>query len=407
MLTLCAMRRTICGILVTVVAVGCSSRRHDAASAAAYQNALDAWSRGDQPTAERRLRDAANMHPDDQDIVFFLAACRRSRFEISTADRLFAEAARLDTSTPLATAARAIEQIDSGRDPVEPLRNLRKAAADNPQNPLLIWMLAVECRTLNKPEEGTRSYRRLLTMVHPGSALIHQSFANVLDTQRQYQDALPHRQLAVKLEPAGWSFDGLALTLAAMNRFGDAERAHAKAVALDSHEAGYWRNWGETLLRHGRSRDGLLKLVRAAQLSPDDPRTCYLLGEGLLSSHRGNEALAMYRRAHDLAPEDDTFRKGLAYCLARMGRHSDADQLDPSAAMTVQTEKLPFTAARRHEIFKHIDRLENQLQREAHGTAINPETDARYLALLRNLHLNTMQARSIMAEGAYKRWDIR
>ena len=54
-------------------------------------------------------------------------------------------------------------------------------------------------RALNLNEQGCRYYERLLKQLDVGPVLVHQTYANLLDEVGRSVDALPHRELAVKL----------------------------------------------------------------------------------------------------------------------------------------------------------------------------------------------------------------
>ena len=93
-------------------------------------------------------------------------------------------------------------------------------------------MIAVQCRTLKRDRDGVNYYRRLCTTVHPGPILIHQTYANLLDEIGEHEEALAHREQAVKLEPEPWTYSGWANTLEQMGRHQEAGKVRRTADQL-------------------------------------------------------------------------------------------------------------------------------------------------------------------------------
>jgi tetratricopeptide (TPR) repeat protein len=154
------------------------------------------------------------------------------------------------------------------------------------------WMLAVQCRNWNRNQEGADAYEVLLERWHPGPALVHQTYANLLDELKRYNDALAERYLVVAMEPAPWSYDGLGNTLQHLNRFDESCAAHEIAVRLDPTSSLYFSNWAIALNGKGDFDGAIEKCKRALQLQPTSARAYWMWGKALDGQGKPNEALA-------------------------------------------------------------------------------------------------------------------
>ncbi|MGC4044476.1 MAG: tetratricopeptide repeat protein [Armatimonas sp.] len=239
---------------------------------AAYDQIFLAWSAGNQTEAERMLREAARKYGSELRLAFFAALLVRSRFDIQGAAPILAFVANRAPGTRQGLAAQYMLAIDQRRNVPQSFAALGKLAMETrPVEPLIVWLYAIAARTLRQNRPGIAAYTLLLKHVKVGSALIHQTFANLLDGDKRYAEALPHRQLAVKLEPAPWSYDGLAMTLYRLRRFDESLKIFEKAAPKSGSTFPLiWNHWGVVLSAMGRNKEALEKMERAVQLDPND-----------------------------------------------------------------------------------------------------------------------------------------
>ncbi len=413
--------------------------------AAAYQTVLSLWRAGSQGQAELRCAQARRASPNHQGLAFFEAACARSRFDVSAAHSLFAYVRALDPDTPAGRCADAIIVLDELRYPpgeagsrtppalpqnrLVPRRfgDLRGVARQNPDDPLLLWMLAVECRAFDRNVEGVTHYQTLLARIHPdpGPALVHQTYANLLDALKRPSDALPQRRLAVQLEPAPWSYDGLGATLCDLGRYEDANRAHEIALDLAARtgleSANYWRNWAFCLFKAAdaagpgaksrKSHDQPLgtpnqiipKIERALRLNPDDAVMWNLWGICLERQNKAREALPKYQRALTLNPKEPDFRDNAAQCLARVGRRREAAALSPDAAAFSLGPLTSLPESARLRIYRGEEALLKELFRKNKGGSVSGN-DPTLAAFRKRHHLTQDEMAAIDTEGVAKRW---
>ena len=60
---------------------------------------------------------------------------------------------------------------------------------NHPADPLLRWMMAIQCRSRGDNEKGVVHFAKLLEQWSPGPVLVHQTYANLLDNLDQYEEA--------------------------------------------------------------------------------------------------------------------------------------------------------------------------------------------------------------------------
>jgi len=184
----------------------------DLPPASAYALVLETW-RSDQEAAEHLVDEYVRRYPKDQPLAFFQAACIRSRFDLEGARETMTRAIALAPDTPQARCMQCVIALDPRVDVDRAFVDLQGLARQHPEDPVILWMLAVECRHLHRNEEGAQAYATLLKRAGPGGAMVHQTYANILTELGRHREALPHRFTACRLEPAKWSYEGLAITL--------------------------------------------------------------------------------------------------------------------------------------------------------------------------------------------------
>ena len=125
-------------------------------------------------------------------------------------------------------------------------------------------MAAVQCRAHHWDEDGVRLFTKFFKLVQPGPVMAHQTCANMLDALNRPEEALPHRYMALKLEPAAWVYDGLGNTLTNLKRFDEADAAYAKSTSMQPMSPQYWSNWAYSK-RQRKDEAGAEELMKKAR----------------------------------------------------------------------------------------------------------------------------------------------
>ncbi|MBV8895613.1 MAG: hypothetical protein JO051_03805, partial [Acidobacteriaceae bacterium] len=182
---------------------------------------------GDQKSAEGRLASSLRDDPRNPDFLFLNAILARSRFEVQKAAPGFAVnlQTRADSLEGLTSAC--VLGIDLSRNESSAIYYFNALLILCEQNPDSIpchWLAGVMARTLTSHGRfdlgdevhtrimlcGVREYERVLALMAPGPGptLVHQTMANLLGDLDGHDLALPHRQIALKLERSPWTLHG-------------------------------------------------------------------------------------------------------------------------------------------------------------------------------------------------------
>jgi superkiller protein 3 len=252
---------------------------------------------GKQAEAEELIEKELQLLPREPRLLFLRACCARSRFQVADSLPLFEAVAKAAPKSSHGRCAALMVELDEGRDVERRFAELRPLVDENASDPMLRWMIAVQCRARGKSEEGVKHYKKLLQHWNPGPVLVHQTYGNLLDELGRFEEALVERRKAVELEPAAWSYQGLGNTLAALRRFHEANKAYAMSVELAPEGATYWRAWAWGLLKQGRLDDSIAKCERAIALDSTDYLVWTFWGNCLELQGKLQAAVAKYRRA--------------------------------------------------------------------------------------------------------------
>ena len=258
---------------------------------------LELLSAGKQSDAEELLNANIRDFKNHQRVVFLLACCTRSRFMVRDAAPIFAAVANMGTNSPAGKCALHILYLDTKKDSDQHFSALRNLVENNPADLMLRWMMAVQCRTYDKNEEGCKHYAKLLEKWNPGPVLVHQTYGNLLDELDKFEEALVFRRKAVELEPAGWSYQGLGDTLAALRRFKEANEAYSKSVELAPENSSYWRSWAWGLGQEKRYPEAIMKCKQAFSVNPKDYKALVYWGWCLETQGNYKEAIEKYKEA--------------------------------------------------------------------------------------------------------------
>jgi tetratricopeptide (TPR) repeat protein len=109
---------------------------------------------------------------------------------------------------------------------------------------------------------------------------------------------------------------GYAINLLAAQRWAEAERELRVAIALEPRNGRAHMNLGSSLAAQGRIDEGIRHLELARDLAPHIHETWGLLAQAYQDQRRMPEAVAMYRRAVAVMPDNPFLLNSFAWVLA-------------------------------------------------------------------------------------------
>lgn len=177
---------------------------------------------------------------------------------------------------------------------------------------------------LDLKDEALRHYREAVRLL-PSYAPSHANIGLILIHQGKSEEAIKHLQIALTYLPdlaRGHYAFGLALV--AQDRVGEGIKAFERALTLKSDypEAAY--NLGIALFRRNRAPEAIRHLERAAQLAPDWADVHFNLGLALAGAGRADAAMQRYSEAVRLDSGHAEARLNLGVMFAQNGRLNEA-----------------------------------------------------------------------------------
>lgn len=268
---------------------------------AVYKEALACLANGEQSRAEKLLDGSLDRYADSQRLLFMRGVLKRSRFSVGAAHGYFKQTAKLGKGTVPGKAAwqallTDLDYYDGGRDFGIHLSKLKKVSDLHPDEPLVKWLYAIECRTVReRAEEAAAAYADLLAGWKVGAVMAHHTYANVLAEQLgRNEQALEHRVIALDLQEASWTHQGMANTLYSLERFEQALPHYEKAAQLEPADARHWYQWGKCLFRLKKYGEAYQKYTHALKLDPSNLNYKRRTADCLLPMGKRDEAVKLY-----------------------------------------------------------------------------------------------------------------
>ena len=289
----------------------------------AYARSVELLSDGRQAEAEDLIKFAVKSHRNDIRILFAKAVLERSRWDMRSAEVWFSMAGKAQGNAALSRAAGLSIKLDQHEAVEENMAELICLSNENPGEIYLLWLSAIQYREQGRgsmPRERTQKraerervrYEKLLKHFRIGPVLLHQRYANILDDLHEYETSLEHRILAVSMEAAGWSLDGLAFTLYKLEKYEWSSAVYARVLRRTTYNDNYWRRWGTTLYAMNRYDEAEEKYREALRLEPRKGLTWDGLGDCLQKLGKQEEMFKAYQRAVEL--KYDRALGNLGYC---------------------------------------------------------------------------------------------
>jgi len=295
--------------LLVVFLVGCVTSPPEVEAApesrVAYEEAMELLSKGRQKDAEARVVEACRTYPDCQRLLFLRGVLERSRFNTFAAGQSFSEVYALGEETAPGRAAAAVTTMDMDLMVEAGFESLRGLISEHPDEILIRWLFAIECREHRTHSlEAAQQYEVILEEWEIAPVLVHQTYANILtEALDRPEDALKHRWLAAELEPKSWTYQGLANTLKAMERYEEADGVYAKLLELAPVDSDFWRQWGTCLFHMGDYADAIEKFKKAYQYEPSEVSSLLFWGRSLQLQGRLEDGFSKYAESFVQEPE--------------------------------------------------------------------------------------------------------
>ncbi|MEO0375927.1 MAG: tetratricopeptide repeat protein [Cyanobacteria bacterium P01_A01_bin.17] len=190
---------------------------------------------------------------------------------------------------------------------------------------------------LGQWEASEQSCRQSLQLRAYGQT--YSTLGEALYRQGLYSEAVPILSEAVNQQPENaWSCYYLGLSLIQLDRWAEASDALGKACELNPDFVWVHHDYGKVQLRLENWAAAAAAFEKAAQLLPQE-RFHFQLGCRLAECDRWDEAVAAYRRAIEIEPDQPGVHQKMADCLRQRNRAGDA--IEALALYYQEIEKHP------------------------------------------------------------------
>jgi serine/threonine-protein kinase len=245
---------------------------------------------GGRAAAERLLRQAQRLHPED-----FWINCE------------------------LATLLHDVRGAEA-----EAVGFWRVAAALRPRNPAVHTNLGAALKSQGKWAEAVAAYHKAIEL-KSDYAGVWVNLSNALRDQGDLAGAVAAARRAIKLKSdyAG-AYLSLGIALHRERKLAEAEKAYGKALKLAPKAAIIHSNLGFLYMHQGRFDESVKAQRRAIKLDPNVAGFYSNLGGALVQQHKEPAAIEAFQKAIALQPGLAEAHYNLAVALSRLGRHEEA-----------------------------------------------------------------------------------
>ena len=249
----------------------------------------------------------------------------------------------------------------------ESLEAGRIAVDRRPEHPEVQSSLGVAFLNLNRFEEAEASFERALELA-PRHRNAHQNLGETLRRQGRYEEAVERFRTVLEIDGAftlAWTGLGQALFRSGQHEEAAAAAREGLAIAPDGPDAGDFHFLlGQALRELDEFGEAERNLLRAAELSPEDPRPLVELAVVYGLMQRPDEADAYAARARALQPEDPAplHARGEALRLLKrydeaLAVYGEALEMDPEYAPAIAGIGIAMLdLGRREEALERLDR---------------------------------------------------
>jgi tetratricopeptide (TPR) repeat protein/tRNA A-37 threonylcarbamoyl transferase component Bud32 len=247
---------------------------------------------GDRARAERVLRQAWRLQPDDFWVNFELG--------------------------------RISWNGDSYDQPEEAIRFLSAAAALRPRSLPAHTNLGVALGVKRRLGEAIAEFRAVLRL-NPENVRAHNNLGNALTFTGRPDEAIAEFRAAIRLVPDYADFHAnLGIALMDMGRLDEAAAAHREAIRISPRSLTAHTNLGLVLSKQGRLAEAIAEHREVIRIKPDYAVAHNNLANALKGRAKPEEVIAEYREALRLKPEYVDARYNLGIVLAADGRLDEA-----------------------------------------------------------------------------------
>ncbi len=282
------------------------------------------WFSGRRDNAEKTFKDVLKRVPADPVSHLYLGLMAHHRGQFALAADQFKAAGQLASSNPEVRSTAADAYLQAGRY-FEAATLLEEIIADGPTTASSYAMLAEAYDRQNQPQKAYDTYKKAVDLDRGEESVLAFARFSVSHGNTAYARELLTSGISLKLSSAKLLFE------------------MGVAWALD-----------------GNFDEALKEFVKAERKSPQWPLPPLAHGITLLQQGKPDEAAGLFRRAADIAPQEERAHLLLAMALLRGGAKDDVAKRTEATVAVRRAIRLTPNSGRAHAVLAEIYQATNE-----------------------------------------------
>ena len=296
-------------------------------------------------------RDSATLNAQLSRAILLKYSWTRQRNLIADAQLYADRAVQFDSQSPDAQLALGNARLTIGKAP-EGIESLKRAIALRPNFAEAYVSLGSAQEMAGRAADAEHSYQKAIEL-RPDMPSAYLKYGTYCLNRGRYADAVRYYRRVIELVPDGArGYSSLGAALQELGQSDEAIAAYQQAMALEPTAASY-SNLGTIEFFRGHYDEAARAFEKASTLSPNRYAIWINLGDAYRWSNRQPDAMRAYERAIAEAraalainAKDAVARATIASCLARTGRHQEAEaEIRNAVAVDATNSNVLYAAA--------------------------------------------------------------
>lgn len=309
-----------------------------------YEEAVEAATQGDLTSAKKAFEDILSQFPDNREAALMLGLINLQQGDLETGESLLSENLVAEIAPVTIIQATAIAQSEQGKS-AEALDVLEKALLARPDDVTLLGLYGIISINNDMPQQGIKAIRKALQL-DPQRTRLHLLMAQYYVEQSDSSLALEHLRKAYDQDATDWPTTRYYLQ-ALLN---EGERGEAMAIREEL-AADYPDNQSALWLvamadyQLGNMQSALNTLTGLHQSAPENLNVINVLARLYTQQEQFTRAEAMWLKAIEIAPENESF---LSQYVITKNRTVPRSELADSVVKTAELQ--PTIAGPLHSV---------------------------------------------------------